>query len=374
MNETAALETCRERAGIPPGASLVDVDVHVRLPDVDALFPYLDAYVKDTIERSGRPFFYRPHEMLYPPNIPTSGGVPRGAPPESAAEARARFRRDCLDPWRPTYALASVAYFVDMIHNPYIADAMARAINDWLIAEWLDHDSRLVGSLLVSAENPSMAVREIERLGSHPKIVQVLLPLRSSRPYGNLLYRPIFEAAAAYGLVVGIHYGGWPGAAPTAIGWPSYYIEEWIGRGQIVQTQLMSLIAEGLFVAVPSARVSLLECGWAWLPAFLWRFDKDWKGLHRDTPWIDRAPSSYLADHVRFSLQPADGPDAPEHMRRVLDQIDGPRALMFSSDYPHRHFDGPEHAIPIPLLEGDSSGLLFKTACRFYGLQEEEER
>ena len=181
-----------------------------------------------------------------------------------------------------------------MFHSPYVAEAMAGAANDWLIAEWLEREPRLRGSIIVSANQPQLAVREIERVGGHPSVVGVMLPVRSSRPYGNAIFHPIFAAAAERSLVVSIHYGGWPGNPATGVGWPSFYIEEWAARGALFQSQLMSLVSEGLFARVPEARIALVEAGWAWLPPFLWRFDKDWKGLRRETPWVDRLPSSYV--------------------------------------------------------------------------------
>jgi predicted TIM-barrel fold metal-dependent hydrolase len=196
------------------------------------------------------------------------------------------------------------------------------------------------------------------------------LPAQSSRPYGNPIYRPIFEAAAGHDLVVGLHYGGWPGQAPTSVGWPSHYIEQWVARSQHAQTQVMSIVSEGVFSSVPGARVAVLECGWAWLPAFLWRFDKDWKGLRRETPWVQRLPSDYVREHVRFSLQPVDGPRRPEHLARVLDQIDGAQTLMFSTDYPHLTFEDDADAIPAQLLAGEPDAVLADTASAFYRLDQ----
>ena len=104
------------------------------------------------------------------------------------------------------------------------------------------------------------------------------------------------------------------------------------------QSQLLSLVAEGTFDRYPGLRVALLEAGFAWLPAFLWRVDKGWRGLRREMPWLTRAPSAYVREHVRVGLQPVDGPpDAgaaraggrPARARR--------RCCMFATDWPHRH-------------------------------------
>src|SRR3712207_9568411 len=62
--------------------------------------------------------------------------------------------------------------------------------------------------------------------------------------YGNRRYYPVYEAALRHDLAVGIHFGGNPGNPPTAVGWPSFYIEEYVGMSHIFQSQVISLITE----------------------------------------------------------------------------------------------------------------------------------
>ena len=54
---------------------------------------------------------------------------------------------------------------------------------------------------------------------------------------------------------------------------------------QVFQSQLLSLIVEGVFDRFPNLRVALIEGGLTWLPSLMWRFDKEWKGLRREVPW-----------------------------------------------------------------------------------------
>ena len=60
---------------------------------------------------------------------------------------------------------------------------------------------------------------------------------------------------------------------------------------------MLSLVSEGVFERFPDLRVVLIECGFAWLPLLLWRFDKDWKGVWREVPWLKHRPSEYVAEH-----------------------------------------------------------------------------
>jgi hypothetical protein len=43
---------------------------------------------------------------------------------------------------------------------------------------------------------------------------------------------------------------------------------------------------------------------------------------------------------MRMTLQPLNAPNGEAEVRRMLDHIDGDHMLLFSTDYPHWHFDG----------------------------------
>ena len=160
-----------------------------------------------------------------------------------------------------------------------------------LLADWLAPEPRLRASLVVPSQFPDLAVAEIERCGAQDGFVQVLLPAHSPAPYGNRRYWPLYAAAVEHDLVVGIHFGGAPGSPPTASGWPSYDVDDYVNMATLFQSQVLSLIAEGVFAQFPTLRVSLVEGGFTWLPALLWRMDKEWKGLRREVPWLKQLPS-----------------------------------------------------------------------------------
>jgi predicted TIM-barrel fold metal-dependent hydrolase len=245
---------------------------------------------------------------------------------------------------------------------------MASAVNDWQVAEWLEQEPRLRASLVVPVQQPEMAAREIDRLGDHPGFVQVYLPVRSRELYGNRIYYPLFEAIARHDLVVGLHFGGAPGNPPTASGWPSYYIEEYVGMAHVFQSQVLNMIVEGLFDRFPTLRVALLEGGWTWMPSLMWRMDKEWKGLRREVPWNRMLPSEYVRRHMRLSLQPLDEPPDTAQLLETIDQLGSDELLMFSTDYPHYHFDAPEEALPAGLPEPLQRKILFENARAFYRL------
>ena len=110
---------------------------------------------------------------------------------------------------------------------------------------------------------------------------------------------------------------------------------------QVFQSQMLNLIVEGVFDRFPTLRVALIEGGLTWLPSLMWRIDKDWKGLRREVPWNTQLPSEYVREHMRFTLQPLDAPPDPHLLQMLIEQLGSDELLMFSTDYPHWHFDRP---------------------------------
>src|SRR5262249_56116022 len=109
--------------------------------------------------------------------------------------------------------------------------------------------------------------------GGVPGAVRVVCPVGPEAQDGHGRYLPIFEAAARHNLVVSLQFGGAPGNPPTGSGWPSYYIEEYVGMAQVFQTQVLNLVVEGVFDRFSNLRVALVEGGWTWLPSLMWRID-----------------------------------------------------------------------------------------------------
>ena len=142
-------------------------------------------------------------------------------------------------------------------------------------------------------------------------------------------------------LVVAIQFGGSPGVPPTSAGWPTHYVEEWVGMAHVFQSQLMSLIARASSTDSLTSAIVCVESGWTWLPSLMWRLDKEWKGLRREVPWVKRAPSEYIRDNVRFTLQPTDAPPEPKFLLETLEQIGSDEILLFSTDWPHWQYDSP---------------------------------
>jgi predicted TIM-barrel fold metal-dependent hydrolase len=179
----------------------------------------------------------------------------------------------------------------------------------------------------------------------------------------------MFAAARERGLQVGLHAWGRAGKAGTPSGFTTTYLEDYLGNQPIAQAQVLSFVSEGVFERFPDLKVMLMECGFAWLPPLLWRFDKDWKGVWREVPWLKRRPSEYVREHFRFTTAPAHLPGDPVALDQLLELMDGPGMLAYASDYPHEHGDGLP-ALLNRLSEEQRHGVMWGTAAEVYGVSD----
>jgi predicted TIM-barrel fold metal-dependent hydrolase len=332
----------------------VDCDVHCAPASYDALFPYLSDYWRQYITEAGIRLNGLAH--AYPRAI--------AAPAPSSYESLAER---VLDRGDDRIVVLNCVTGFETHRNAYFAAAVASAINDWMRDEFLARDPRLRASLVVSSLSSDDAVSEIERVGGDARFVQVLLPVRSDVPWGNKNNHATFAAARERGLQIGLHAWGRAGKAATPSGFTTTYLEDYVANQPIAQAQVLSFVSEGVFERFPDLHVVVIECGFAWLAPLLWRFDKDWKGVWREVPWVKRRPSEYVHEHFRFTTAPAHLPRDPVALDQLLEMMDGSTMLVYASDYPHEHGDGLP-ALLERLSNEQRRELLWGTAAQLYGL------
>ena len=353
--------------------AIADCDIHPRPAGVGiggvsrSLYPFLSRRWIDHVEEFG--ITYRqPWEKgsAYPKGQPQACRRDAFTPDGGSPGSDLRFMAEQhLDPNNVALGILNPLTSGQGATNPLLSDAITHATNEWQKAEWTSKDSRLRASVVVPYEDTRASVREIELRSGDPSFAQVLLLSRTAEPLGQRRYWPIYEAAAAANLAVGIHAfgnGGWPN---TAGGWGSYYIEEMVGHAQAQQALLISMILEGVFEAIPSLRVVLIEGGLAWAAALGWRMDRQWTKLKRELPHLTRAPSEYIKTNVWFTTQPIEEPEPRSHLEEALDWIGWDR-ILFATDYPHWDFDDPEHAIPLKLAEAQRRAVFLNNAKTVY--------
>ena len=233
-------------------APIIDCDLHPTVPALAALMPYLDEMWRETVVRRGLDEL---NTIAYPANSPLTARADwrdeRGKPATTAE----RLGKEALDPFGTQIAICNCLYGVQATFSEDLGAAMARAVNDWIAREWLDRDPRLRASIVVPQQNAELAVAEIERCAPDRRFVQVLLLVSGELPLGRRQNWPIYAAAERHGLPIGIHAGSTYRHPNTPVGWSSYLSEEYINQAGAFQTQLTSLIAEGVFAKFPNLTV-----------------------------------------------------------------------------------------------------------------------
>jgi predicted TIM-barrel fold metal-dependent hydrolase len=312
------------------------------MPGVPALLPYLDEYWRDQlVNRHIDKYSFA--LTSYPPNSPLSARPDwRQASGAPAGDLDA-IRGHALDPFGTRLAICNVLHGALALFNEDMAAALCTAVNDWVTHELIDREPRLRASILVPAHNPALAVKEIERRASDRRFAQVLLLAMGEMLLGRRVYWPIYAAAEKHGLAIGIHAGSTYHHAPMPSGWPAHRVEDYVAQSTAFESQVLSFVTEGVFQKFPTLRLVLLESGVTWLPTLLWRTNKTWRGVRTEVPWIDRPPAEIVREHVRLTLQPVDVPrNDPRVFARVLAHAGCEHMLLFSTDYPHWHFDGED--------------------------------
>lgn len=345
--------------------AIADCDVHSELDSVRDLFPYLSTRWRRQLETAGvrgyqgggYPRFWPNREDARPPSGRTMGS--------EAGFTCSHY----LDPYNVRYAILIPLAGAGVQPNLDFSAALASAINDWIVNEWLDRDPRFRASMTVAVEDPQRAVGEIERRAADRRFVQVLFPGRPREPMGRPKYWPIYEACSAHGLSVATHAAAGGSQPITGAGWPSYYVEDHVSPAQSMQANVTSMIVEGVFERFPTLKLVSVENGFGWLPSLMWRLDAAYELFSAEVPHLSRRPSEYVRGHVYLATQPMEEPRDPRHFEALLEHCpELAEQLVFASDYPHWDGDSPDTAFPARLPDGLERAILCDNARRLYEL------
>ncbi|MFC5712982.1 amidohydrolase family protein [Thalassorhabdus alkalitolerans] len=322
--------------------AIVDTDIHERIQYKDIL-DYLDEPYKHYIANC-----HWIQEKHMPYTQPATAGVDRAdaiLPDGRPAGTDLPFmQKQLLDDIGHEFGILTGALdpSPSSMHGWYeMAAALASAYNDWQIENWLEKDDRLYGSVHIAAQEPHNAVKEIERVGSHPKMVQVLLPIDDIM-WGDPYYHPIFEAAEKHDLMIGMHHN----EPPVYYGkWPRYFIEWHTLIPTAHMKQITNMIFNGVFDKFPNLGLIMIEGGFTWVPHLMWKMDQQYRDLRHEVPWLKRKPSQIMKEQIRVTTQPAEELNKKEFMS-LIEQMGTDEILCFSTDYPHWDFDSPDRALP----------------------------
>ena len=255
-------------------------------------------------------------------------------------------QRGAFDQLGASHAICNVVYGAQAVFDPYMAAGFCKAINDWIAAEWLvEGSAALAPRSWCRCRRPIWRWRKSSAAPATTASSPCWCWRRARACSGKRHYWPVWQAAEKHKLPVAIHAGSAYRGAPSSIGWPSYRYEYYLAEAQAFQAQILSLIYEGVFGKFPGLKVVLMESGVSWLPAFMWRANKTWRGVRVEVPWVEREPAAIIRDHIRVTMQPFDGPPDAAGVADVIEQIGSDKMFLFASDYPHWQFDGDD---PMP--------------------------
>lgn len=356
--------------------ALIDSDIHHHWKSDNQILAYLPKRWRDIVSSPNGwksplepPAIWVPHTFGFRNRLDTF--PPDGSPPGSDYET---LKKQYLDPFNVKKAILSFDIGANGgLANPSLAREVVRAANDWNRDTWLTiDDDRVASVILVPAQEPEEAAKEIRRVAGHPKLLEILLvanPL--GKPFGHPLYHPIYEAAAEVGLPIGLHAGGENGggaAATTAGGIPNSRLEYHTLVPQPMQHHMASFITHGVFEKFPSLHLLMIEAGVAWLPWVVSKLDAAYSSLRQESDWVRKLPSEYVREHIRITSQPLELSPRRQDLIDVLETFDGIEDIVcFASDYPHWDADDPT-SIVSRLPKSWHAKLFHNNAAKLYGL------
>jgi uncharacterized protein len=217
------------------------------------------------------------------------------------------------------------------VDDPTLADALCRAYNRWAFDLVADHRDRLLPVAHVSLRNPSLAVKELERvarLGCRTAFVAAM-PIKG-KSFGHPDFDPVWAAAQDLDLAVGLHV-----VSHRHYTGSDFYHEPKPGlmyfSMNIIQDPrqaLTTMVIDGVFERFPKLRVGTIEAMVGWVGEWLERVDYRYKYMGH-TSKMKRPLSEYFARNIWISADPE------ERMFKYIVQFAGDDKFFIGSDYPH---------------------------------------
>lgn len=327
---------------------VIDCDVHPYAKNgIASVFPYMPEPWKErflrkraTVNTEARSLkFLHPNGTVGRDDARPPCGGAAGSDPEFMIEDLITKNRidsvvlNCLQTGSLCSALAGTDESV----------VLASAFNDFFLHEWLPLDGRLKFAMSVPSQDPQASAAEIRRIGKHPQIVAVSLPLLNIL-MGNRYWWPIYAVAQEMALPILVHVTGpdsiYYGPPISSGGLPDSYAERYVTLHQAGESSVNSLVFSGTFEKFPHLKFIFVEYGFLWLLPLLWRMDRIWREMRHEVPWVKRSPIEYVHKHCRLTTQPIDEPRDPRDLDKLIALL-GFDHLCFSTDYPHWDNDMP---------------------------------
>lgn len=243
------------------------------------------------------------------------------------------------------------------------ATALARSVNDELVAAIARHPGRLAGLAVIAPQDPEQAAKELERgvaaLGLKGAVV-------NSHTFGEYLDEPryweIFEAAESLAAPIYIH----PRPPPPGM------LEPYLSRGLSgplggfsaeVYLHTLAIITAGVFDRFPRLQIVIGHLGEG-LPYLMYRLD--YMQHHAEAPGLRGKEGGTrlerkISDYLRSNIHVTTSGMAWEPAIRFAQSVLGADRVLYAMDYPYQ-FDLDEVIATDNLSISDhDKKLLFQT-------------
>jgi predicted TIM-barrel fold metal-dependent hydrolase len=251
--------------------------------------------------------------------------------------------------------------------EPKLADALARAYNNWLYDFCEKNPDRLLGAGMISPFDVDLAVAEARRCAKELGFRAVFM--RSSTMEGRNWYveyfAPLWSTLEELKIPVGFHESSSSAARQTGdIFEPNFMLRRAVAQPMEQMLGLVSICSGGVLARHPKLRVAFLEANCTWLPWLLWRLDEGWE--REGDIWakdLTMKPSEYFKRQVFVSVEPDEA-----GVKYVIDYIGADR-LVFSTDYPHGDSKYPrsvESFLQLKISDDEKRKILWDNCADFY--------
>jgi predicted TIM-barrel fold metal-dependent hydrolase len=306
-------------------------------------------------------------EALVPGRYSYADGCPAGGCDAKARLAVMDAEQIDVSLLYPTIGLC----WEDMVRDPELASAYARAYNRWL-ADWCRTEpTRLYPIAHIPLLDAGIAVAEAERARRDGCVGMYLSPdldARAGRALHDPGYDRLWAAAQDLDMPIAFHvvvrqrplFADW---APALAGGARLFYHAFLAID--VMAAFTQMVASGVFERFPRLRCAVLEAGSNWISAWLDRLDHKYEVAPGAYP-LELKPSDYFRRQCVISADPDETMTA-EIARRI-----GPQYCVWASDYPH--IDASLGAVAelrhnlAGLDEREQRLILGENALRFYDL------
>jgi predicted TIM-barrel fold metal-dependent hydrolase len=305
--------------------------------------------------------------------FPSLDGWPRGlgaGRPDKITETRPEDVIKFIDHMglESTVLYPTAALAIGLVQDAGWSCSISRAYNNWFHARYIKKNSRLKGVAVLPLQNPQAAADELRHAVEKLDMVGGFLPSATvmNKALGHPDFHPIYRAAEALGVPIGIH-----GAPSRGFGFD--YFED---QGQVhalehpfpLMIQFTSIVCDGVLERFPKLKIAFLEAGCGWLPYMMDRLDYEYETRGgRSFPNMKKKPSDYVKDcPVYVTCEPE------ETSLAYVTQVIGADRLMFPSDYPHERVYGeflkdiPELLARPELTDSTKQKILYDNPKEFY--------